>query len=437
MENAGLILLLTFGLIVLLLFSGMWISLALGLAGIIIYYLFIGGMKAVGTLGFLQFNIVNVFTFTMFPIFIFMGEILLSSGMSDKLYRGATPWVGFLPGGLLHTNIAACAIFSAVSGSSMATAATIGTVAVPELEKRGYSRKLLLGSLAAGGTLGILIPPSAIMVIYGVFVNESIGKLFMGGVFPGIILAGSFMLYIASASIVRPGLAPERIRVSLRDMVRSIPLLAPVVALIFLVMGTIYLGLATPTESAAMGATGALIFCALYRKLTWQVLRQAGLAALQITAWAMFILVGAQIIAMGLAWLGVTKQLAQWVASLGMPRLGILVMVSFLYLVLGCFMDGISMMLLTLPVIYPIMMSQGFDSVWFGIMMVIFVEMGQVTPPVGVNLFVIHGISGRKNFNDIVIGITPFLVCMVIVLIVLTAFPNLALWLPSKMVKKW
>lgn len=436
MENPWVITLIVSGLILFLLAAGTAISMALGLVGFgVLFFLVGGGLE--GMIGRLQYNMTDNFIITALPLFVFMGEIILHSGAGEKLYKGLTAWVSFLPGGLLHTNIASCAVFAAVSGSSIVTAATIGMVAIPELEKRGYNRRLVYGSLAGGGTLGILIPPSVIMVIYGAFVSESIGKLFIGGIFPGLILAGLFMTYIGAVSVLRPKMAVERLKPSLRAMGSSTLEIFPTLVLIFMVLGTIYLGLAGPTEAAAMGAFGALVICALYRKLTWQVLKVSTLGALKITSWVWLIAIGAMIVSMSLSMLKVPEQLALEIASLELSRLGILTIIVIFYIILGCFVDAIAMMLLTLPVMYPLMMALGFDSVWFGIMMVVFIEMGQITPPVGVNLYVIHGITGKKHFKDIVIGVVPFFLCQIVLIVLLTAFPSLVTWLPSKMFKPW
>ena len=436
MESLPVIIVLTFGLVFLFLASGLWISIGLGAVGIILLFFLVGGGRE-ALIGNLQFNIVNTYVFTMMPLFIFMGELVLRSGMSERLYRGATPWVGFLPGGLLHTNIASCSIFAAVTGSSVACVATIGTVAIPELEKRGYDRKMMYGSLAAGGSLGVLIPPSMVMVIYGVFVEESIGRLFIAGIFPGLILAGLFMSYIGGTSILRPHLVAERLKLSPRRMASSLLDIGPMMVLIFMVLGTIYLGLATPTEAAAMGAFGALVLAALFRRLTWSVLKIAAVEAAVLSSWIVLIMICARILSMGLSYLRVPRDLSNWVASLEVDRLVILVFIAILYVILGMFIDGISMMLLTLPITYPLMMALGFDSIWFGVMIVLFTQMAVITPPVGVNLYVVHGLTGRKYLTDIIIGIIPFFLCMVIMLIILTAFPNLATWLPEQMIQKF
>lgn len=434
MDNPWLITVLVFGVVLLLMASGMWVSAVMGVVGIILLLLIVGKGFMIGTV---QFNTVNVFTYTAIPLFVFMGEIILRGGISTRLYKGASAWVGFLPGGLLHTNIAASAIFAAVSGSSAATAATIGTVAIPELEKRGYDRKLLLGSLVAGGTLGILIPPSLSMIIYGAFVNESIGKLFMAGVFPGLILAGLYMTLIGVVTTMRPHLAPERLRFSPRAMAAGMLDMWPMLVLIVIVLGSLYLGLATPTEVAAVGAFLALVFCALYRRLNWRLVKEASFGTLEVTAWLMFIVIGAQLLSMGLSMLKVPAQLAHDVATLPVSRPVIFALVTLLYIALGMVIDSMSMLLLTLPVMYPVMMALGYNSIWFGVVLTMFCEMGQITPPVGINLFVIHGVSGRKHFSDIMIGAVPFFFCILAALILIATFPNIALWLPSKMVQRW
>jgi len=421
-----------FLIVFLLIASGMWISVALGIVGVAMLILIVGGGKLSGV-GMLQFNTVNTFTFIALPLFLFMGEIILHAEISSKFYKAATSWVGFFPGGLLHTNIAACAVFSAISGASMATAAAIGMVAIPEMEKRGYDRPLLLGSLACGGTLGILIPPSMAMILYGCFVGESVGRLFMGGVFPGLTMAGLFMLYIVGVSLLRPGKVPQREKFSLKAMAFSSLQSAPIVLLIFMVLGTIYLGVATPSEAAAMGALFSLILCAGYRRLTWKVVKGALLGAVEITSWLLLIVIGAKIIAMALAYLQIPQALAEGIVALGVGPIMLLVIVSIMYIALGCFMDGISMMLLTLPVFYPMLMIQGFDSVWVGILLVILIEIGQITPPMGVNLYVIHGITGKKYLGDILRGAVPFVIIMALMIVIITVFPKLVLWLPSQM----
>lgn len=433
MESWALTLVVIFGLIIISIASGLWISIGIGIVGVIVLLVF--AERGLGMLGFLQFGAVNSFTLIALPLFTFMGYIMLTSRLNQRLYKGATSWVGWFPGGLLHTNIAACAVFGAVSGSSVATAATIGSVAIPELEKRGYSRKLIMGSLAAGGTLGAMIPPSIPLIIYGSFVEESIGRLFVAGIIPGLLVAALYMALIAIASLARPSLTAHRERFNLKAIVFSVVDILPVVALIFMVLGTIYLGVATPTESAAMGAVGAMFFCALFRKLTWKAVKEASLLALRLTSWVMLIVIGSEVVSTGLSLLRVPESLALWVSSLETSRIVVFVAITLMYILLGMFMDGLAMMLLTLPVTYPVMMSLGYSSVWFGIVMVIFLEMALITPPVGMNLFVINATAGGKYLDDVSIGSIPFFLMNVVALAIVYAFPDVVLWLPSTMVK--
>ncbi len=435
MDNFGLITLMTFGLITFLLIAGgFWVAVSMGLVGVMLLYFFVG--RGLGPVGMIMFNTANIFTYTPMPLFIFMGTLLLRSGLMDRIYGGATHLVGFLPGGLLHTNIMAMAIFGAVSGSTLGAVATMGTIAVPEMGKRGYDRKLLFGSITAGGGLVSLIPPSLTLIIYGAFVEESIPRLFMAGVFPGLLLAGLFMLFIVVTCVMKPQLVPERARFSLKNMASGMLGLWPIVVLISLVLGTIYLGIATVTESAAIGASVAAIFCAIYRKLTWQTVKDAGLDAAKATCWIMLVIIGAKIVAAGLAMLEVPAQLASWMVSLELGRIGTLAAIAVFYLVLGMFIDAVPMMLLTLPVTYPLVISLGFNGIWFGVLMVMFSDMCTLTPPVGMSLYVIDGVSGKKYLRDIILGAAPFVILDILAVAILVAFPNIALWLPSTM-PKW
>jgi len=432
--NPLLFIIMVFGGIILLLASGMWIAVALGVIGVIVLYVFVGGGTP-GMIGILAFNSINSFVLTAVPLFIFMGELLLRSGISERLYKGATALVGFLPGGLLHTNIASCSVFAAVSGSSLATAATIGVVAIADQMGRGYDRKLLFGSLAGGATLGILIPPSIPMILYGAMTLQSVAKLFMAGIVPGLILAWFFMTYIGVISVRYPHLVPKRLKFSWRAALFAIGDIWPTLLLIFLVLGTIYLGVATPTESAAFGASGSLILVTVYRRLTWQTVKESALGAVKISAWIMLILLGAQILSMGLSSLQVPVKLTELITAMAINRMVVLAIIIVFYLILGCFIDAISMIILTVPVVYPLMTSLGFDPIWLGVMLTICIEMGLVTPPVGMNLYVIHGITEGKYLRDIIIGVVPFLICMILLLIVITVFPILATWLPGQMFK--
>jgi tripartite ATP-independent transporter DctM subunit len=419
----------------LLLGSGIWIAIGIGLVGLFIFDFFISG-NTLKIQGMLQFNILNSFTLCTVPLFIFMGEIMMRSGIADKLYRGVTPLVAFFPGGLLHTNIVSSAIFSAVSGSSLATAATIGTTAIPELlDKRNYNVRMALGSLAGGGTLGILIPPSISLIIYGAWTNQSIGQLFIAGVFPGIILTILFMGYIALRSLIQPDINPPCEKVSFKRMFRGIPDVLPSTIIILVVLGSIYLGIATPTESAALGVTFAMVIALFFKRLSWGVIKESAFGASMTTAMITLIIVCAQMMSMGLSMLRIPSTLADVVASLQVGRWWIMLAIACFYIGLGCVLEALSMLLLTLPIIYPIILSLNFDPIWFGIVITVFIEMAQITPPIGINLFIIQGVSGGRKIEDVAIGILPFFLCQVLILIILFIFPNVALWLPLQMLQ--
>jgi len=436
MESAFLVGLIYVILVFVLLATRMWIATSLGAVGIF-GLVFITGGNAVSMIGELLFNTANNFTYTMIPLFILLAELVNGTGLSKGLYDGASHWVGFIPGGLLHSNILSCAAFSAVSGSSMATAATIGAVAIPEMEKRNYNRRILYGSLAGGGTLGILIPPSLALVIYGSMVSESIGQLFIGGVIPGILLSGFFMVYIAVVSILWPNDMPPREKISLKKMIFSLKDIGPLILLMLMVLGTIYLGIASPTESAALGASMAFILGVLYRRMNWKVLKSSLVSALETSCYLMIIVLSAYLLSIAFSLERVPAILTSTVGNLNISRYAIWAILVLVYIILGAFIDGLSILLLTLPIVYPLMMALGFDSVWLGIVLIICIEMGQITPPVGVNLFVIHGITGKKYFKDIVYGAFPFFLIQIATIILLTVFPWLVTWLPSLMIQKF
>ncbi len=419
-----------FAVLILFLLSGTPIAVSLGLVGIISAYVFLG---KIGALGYAYWNICCQFIFVAMPLFILMGQLLRHSGLSYNLYEGATALLGKLPGGLLHSNILSCSIFAAMSGSSLATAATIGTIAIPELKKRGYERTIVLGSLAAGGTLGILIPPSVDFIIYGAITGQSIGALFIAGIIPGIILSLLFMGYILGRTMMKPQLAPTFEGMPLKRRVLSIIGMWPVVSVIFVVIGGIYLGVVTPTEAAALGVSLTLVFTLAFRRLNWQILKTTLRDTIKTATMLMFLLIGAQLLSATLGILRVPDDAVRWVASLPVSPLVILIGIYFLYLVLGCLMDGISIMVMSMPFIFPIIVALGFDPIWFGVVLVINLEIGMITPPVGLNCYVIHGLYPDNPLSDVFIGITPFFFMMVICLAIITAFPVLATWLPSTM----
>jgi len=420
------------GLIFLFLASGMWISIGMAGVGIIIIYFMVGGGMA-GMIQMIQFNIVNDFILGAIPLFIFMGSILFKAKIANKIYTGLQPLVSFLPGGLLQTNIMACAVFGACSGSSLAGAATMGTLAIPELRSRGYERKLIYGSLAAGGSLASMIPPSICFIVYGAWVGESVGQLFIAGVIPGIIMAGSFMLYIAGMALLKPEVAPPVERLPFREVLRCIKSLAAPVLMIIAIMGSIYSGIATPTESAAVGSVAAVLIAAFDRNLSWKMIREAGEMAARTSCLVLFLIITAQIISMGISMLKLPTLLTEWILTLQVDRLVIVFAICALYIFLGCIIEGTCVLLLTLPVVYPLMMALGFHSLWLGVMMAVFIEMCVITPPVGLNLFIIHGVSGESDMSLTIKGSVPFFACMFGVMVLLIFYPEIALYLPKKM----
>lgn len=363
-----------------------------------------------------------------------MGEVLLRSGSAERLYWGISPLIARFPGGLLHTNIASCAIFAAISGSSIATAATVGTVAFPAQEKRHYDISMIAGSVAAGGTLGILIPPSIVVIIYASLVGESVGRLFMGGVIPGLMAALFFMSYIGIKSLLNPSIAPLEVTTSSwKDVIMGLFHIGPTVVLILLVLGTIYSGVATPTEAAALGASGSVVIGLVSKKLRWQSFKESALGAARTTSTLLFIMVGATLLNFVLANLAVPRQLLTFVISLQLSPMFVVAILCIIYLILGCFIDGVSVMILTLPIVYPLVTTLGFDSVWFGIVMVMLIELGMITPPFGINIFVIQGIARHVSYGSIVRGVLGFAIFLIIALILVIIFPELVLWLPSMM----
>ena len=427
------------GIIIALLFillgSGLYIGLGLAAVGIFGFEL----LSNLGqTTGAVLFNSLYSFPLSAIPMFLFMGQIVLRSGLSGRLYRGVAQWTRIIPGGLLHSNIASCSIFAAVSGSSPATAATIGTVAIPEQEKRGYDITMMTGSLAAGGTLGILIPPSINMIVYGAFVGASVGRLFAGGVIPGIILAIMFMFWIAFAALRNKTLAPppERIKAPryFLDAIIAFKDVWPMITIIVLIMGSIYGGIMTPTEAAAASAFLALILAAGFRKLNYTVVKDSALNTLKVSAMVFLLFIGANLLGNGLSMLRIPTRIFEMISHLGLSNMQVWLGVVILYIIMGCLMDTLAMMLITLPVTYPLMVSLcGFDPIWFGVQLVILCEIGMVTPPVGINLFVIHGIAPQAKMRQIIVGILPFFVCMVLGLVLYTLVPDLILFLPNSM----
>lgn len=373
----------------------------------------------------------NNFLLVAIPFFVLLGEILLRSGIAERMYNALVLWMPWLPGGLMHSNIAACAMFAATSGSSVATAATIGTVAMGEVEKHGYSERLFLGTIAAGGTLGILIPPSINMIVYGVLTDTSIPKLYLAGIIPGIILAGLFSLTVLVICLLRPELGGVPKKANWEQRIRALPDLIPPLVIFLAVIGSIYAGLATATESAALGVIAALGVAAWHRKLSFGMLKMAFEGTMRTTAMIMAILIAAYFLNFVITAIGLTAQVNSAITELQLSPLQLLIVVIAFYVVLGMFMETLSMMVATVPIITPVIIGAGFDPVWFGVMIVILLEMAMITPPVGINLYVVQGLRKKGKINDVIIGASPFVIALLAMLIALTIWPEIALWLPS------
>jgi C4-dicarboxylate transporter DctM subunit len=415
-----------------MLMAGQWTAFALGICGVLVLYLS-KGLLGLTALSSVVWNNANSYILIAVPMFLLMGEIILRSGVSSYFYRGVVVLMGRLPGGLLHANIASCAVFSAVSGSSVATAATVGTVAIPEMLSRGYEPRTVFGSLAAGGTLGILIPPSIVMVLYGALVEESIARLFMAGVVPGLLMAGIFMVFIAVLLLLKPSYAPPREAGSGKSRVAEAAHVFPVLGLLVVVLGSIYSGIATPTEASALGAAGAIVLAVGYGSFTRKVFTESLMATVKTTCMVALIIICAQILSTALTYSGVSRTVSEWVMGLGLGKWQFFVALVVLYLVLGCFVDGVSMIYMTLPVLLPVVKAFGFDLIWFGVILTVLIELGQITPPVGLNLFTIHAISGGAKFSEVAAGSAPYVALMLLVILMLCLWPEIALWLPTTM----
>ena len=370
---------------------------------------------------------------TAIPLFVLLGEFLLRSGMADRMYTVFAVWLGRLPGGLLHTNIGCCALFAATSGSSVATAATIGTVALPSLKRYGYPMPDALGSLAAGGTLGIMIPPSINFIIYGSMTDTSAGKLFIAGIIPGLALAGCFMLWIFITAIIRKEKVAT-IDVPRAERIRLLRYLVEPIAVFGTVMGTLYLGIATATESAALGLMVAFLLVAVQGKLNWTVLQTCFLSSARTTGMILLIVVGAFILNLALSLTGIGEAITKWATSFGLSRVQLLLLLIVFYLFLGMFMDTLSMMVATIPLAYPVVQAAGVDAIWFGVFIVLMCELGLITPPVGMNLFVVQGIRPDGGpVADVIRGAIPYAIIMILFAIALILVPGLATWLPHLM----
>tara|TARA_Y100000817_G_scaffold101621_1_gene79462 strand:- start:796 stop:2106 length:1311 start_codon:yes stop_codon:yes gene_type:complete len=421
---------------VLLIFLGSGVWVGISMIGVSTIGMMMFTSRPVGdAMATTMWSMGSSWSLTALPLFVWMGEILFRTKLSENLFKGLSPWLSKLPGGLIHINILGCAIFAAISGSSAATVATVGKMSIPELRKRNYPESFLLGTLAGSGTLGLLIPPSIILIIYGVTVEESIAKLFIAGIIPGIGLALLFMIYVVGWSLRNKKIMPIISEdFSFMEKIKQSGQLLPVVLLIFAVIGSIYAGIATATEAASLGVLGALILSYFQKSLTKESFSKSLLGATKTSCMIAFILAGSSFLTLAMAFTGLPKNLAVFIDTLQLSPYMLLFVLTIFYIILGMFLDGISAVVLTMAIIEPMIRQAGFDMIWFGIYLVIVVEMAQITPPVGFNLFVLQGMA-KKDMGFIARSAFPLFLLMILAVIIIIAFPQLALWLPEQMIQ--
>jgi tripartite ATP-independent transporter DctM subunit len=382
-------------------------------------------------LGNMVWSTSNNSTLIAIPFFVMLGEILVRSGIAARTYGALDRWVSWLPGGLVHANVATATLFSATSGSSVATAATVATVAMPQAERLGYDPRLFSGAIAAGGTLGIMIPPSINLIVYGFLTQTSIPQLFLAGLIPGLGLALGFMAITALICTLRPALGGPRRTFPLSQMLRALLELGPILILFALIVGSIYQGWATPTEAAAVGVAGALLMAAMFGSISLSMLRAACLGTVKITCMIMLVVIGASFLNFTLASAGLGRELADFMEGMGLSPLGTIMVVVLIYIVLGFFIETLSLMVVTIPIIVPLVIAQGYDPVWFGILMILLIEMALITPPVGLNLYVVQGARRSGRMSEVMVGAIPFVVVMLLMAAALIAMPQIALFLPE------
>jgi C4-dicarboxylate transporter DctM subunit len=424
-----------FGVLFLALSAGVWVGFALFIVGFV-GMTFFGTLPAGSNMASSVWATVEKWEYVALPLFILMGEILYRSGISEKLFKALVPWLYRLPGGLLLMNIVSCTLFAAVSGSSAATTATVGRITLAEFDKLGYDRSLSMGSLAGAGTLGFLIPPSLIMIIYAILAEVSIGKMFMAGILPGLLLAGIYSCYIIYRGIKNPEIAPQtQESYSWADRILGLKDLAPTFVLILMVLGSIYGGYATPTEAAALGVFGAFVFAALNRQMNIKILFECLMGAVKTNAMIMLIVVGAGFLSRVMGFLGIPAAITQAILEMNLSPYMLMILLGGVYILLGCLLDGFSIVVMTLPIALPMVTAAGFDPIWFGIYLILMVEVSQITPPVGFNLFVIQGLTGEPIMK-IARYALPFFFLMLLTTAILTIFPEIALYLPKLMAAK-
>ncbi|MDP2917002.1 MAG: TRAP transporter large permease subunit, partial [Dehalococcoidia bacterium] len=419
--------------LLILLFSNMYVGFAMGIIGFLGYSYLANTGSALGVLGTGPFSFSSSYTMSVIPLFVLMGEFAFHAGLTRELYGTAYRWLGHLPGGLAMATIGGCAGFSAICGSTTATAATVGVVALPEMKRYKYDPSLATACVASGGTLGIMIPPSIGLVVYGIIASQSIGKLFMAGILPGLLLSLLFMIVIYFLCKRNPLLGPPGEKTSFTQKMVSLKGTWTVIVLFFLVMGGIYFGIFTPTEGAAIGAAGAFVITVSKRKFNKQVITRSFLESTKNTAMVMFVLMGAEVFSKFLTVSRITNDIATFVSGLAVPPIAIFTIILLVYLVLGCFLSTLAMVIITVPIFLPVLVTLGYDPIWFGVISILVCEMGLITPPVGMNVFVIQGLVKDVPMYTIFKGIWPFLIAEIVATYILVAFPQIALFLPSKM----
>ena len=421
---------------ILLIFLGTGIWVALSMIGVSAIGMLLFTSRPVGdAMATTIWGTSSSWTLTALPLFVWMGEILFRTKLSENLFKGLAPWMSRLPGGLIHVNVVGCALFAAISGSSAATVATVGKMSIPELRKRNYPEKLLLGSLAGSGTLGLLIPPSIILIIYGVTVQESIAKLFIAGIIPGIMIAIFFMFYVIGWSILNKNIMPKvEETFSFSQKIKQSGQLIPVIVLIVAVIGSIYAGIATATEAASLGVVGALILSFFQKSLNKETFKLSLLGATKTSCMIAFILAGSAFLSLSMGFTGLPRNLAIWINEMNLSPYILIMVLTIFYIILGMFLDGISAVVLTMAIIEPMIRQAGFDMIWFGIFLVIVVEMAQITPPVGFNLFVLQGMA-NKDIGFIAKSAFPLFLLLILAVVVIIMFPDIALWLPEQMIQ--
>lgn len=427
--------LVVFGVLFITLGAGIWVGFALFMVGFIGMTLF-SSLPAANNMASSVWATVEKWEYVALPLFILMGEILYRSGISEKLFKALVPWLYRLPGGLLLMNILSCTLFAAVSGSSAATTATVGRITLSEFDKLGYDKRIAMGSLAGAGTLGFLIPPSLIMIVYAILASVSIGKMFMAGILPGLLLSGIYSAYIIYRGIRTPEIAPRtQDTYSWKERLVAVKDLAPTIILILMVLGSIYAGIATPTEAAALGVLGATGFAFINRQMNLKILFECLIGAVKTNAMIMLIVIGAGFLSRAMGFLGIPAAITTAITELQLSPYTLMILLGVFYVILGCLLDGFSIVVMTLPIALPMVTAAGFDPIWFGIYLILMVEVSQITPPVGFNLFVIQGLTGEP-ITRIARYAFPFFLLMLLTTAIITIFPQIALWLPQLMTVK-